>query len=337
MGKPVRIMLVAPVFEDPTSFYRGAGPFSSLQQQLGNITFLFPQQINWAMLKLCDILILQRPHLQMYWQTMCMAKDLGIPVIVDFDDDNLAVPKSNPLYHTYNDAGVKDAIVRLSRGADAVWVATKKLHQRYSIYNKNVIHIPNAIDDVLLRHRNIPNAPRQKVLLWRGTSTHASNLKIVQKEVISLAKAHKDWMFGFWGYDPLEITEEIRNFQTIPMLPPIDYFKHIVNLHASALWYSLGDNDHSQSRSHVSWLEASFGAMQMIAPKHPEFERPGVLNFSTPEEFTAHCEAVIKGEVDIDKNVNESWQCILDNYLLSKVNLQRQQCIEQLLGRPIAA
>lgn len=374
--RPIRLGMIVPDIQDPTSYYRGAGPLSVLQKQLPELEFLFPNPVNWGTLKLCDILFMQRPALPDHFNALVMAKDNGIPVWVDFDDDNLAVTKDNPTYHMYSQPPIKDAIVKLTRYADAVTVSTEKLRKKYSIYNKNVFVIPNALDDFALRLRNIPSSPREKLITWRGTPTHYRNLKVIQHEVIKLMTNYPSWKFGFLGHEPLAITEGVLkefkpvDFDNAPSdpaelakwaneklrewrqkendavphknavifnngvgLPLQEYYKAVVQTHATAYYYPLAKNDHSQARSHVSWIEATFGSSLFIGPDHEEFKRPGTLNFKTPEEFYSIVESVIKGEVDVSKHVEESWACIQDKYMLSKINNIRAELLVQLHQR----
>lgn len=326
---------MCPVFNDPTSFYRGAGPYTALQKSMPNLQLIFPTDWSWASLKLCDLVVLQRPCSPDHFNILVMAKDMGLPVIVDFDDDNLSVPKDNPMYPQYNQMAVKDAIVKLARHCDILTVSTENLKNKFSIYSKNVFVVPNALDDTLLRHRTIPNRPREKIIMWRGTGTHQRNLKVIAEPLIKVMNNHKDWKTLFLGYEPHDITEHLKNCQIAGANGPIETYKAMAQLHATANFYSLTNNDHAQARSHVSWLEATFGGCLMVAPKHPEFDRPGVLNFSSPEEFETHLESIIKGEVDVDKHVNESWKHIQEHYMLSRVNDMRRQLIEQVTALPV--
>lgn len=330
--RQLRVGMVVPIATDPTSYYRGVGPWSLLQKQTDNIQFLFPNPIDWSTLSLCDLLYMQRPSLPDHWNIMIMAKDMAVPVWVDFDDDNLAVPKDNPTYPTYCQMPVKDAIVKLARYADILTVSTEVLRKKYSIYSKNIHIIPNALDDRLMRHRQIPDRPREKMMLWRGTVTQQRNFRDIGPKIVDVANRNPDWKFGFFGYDPVDITEKIKNHQFFNCIHLPEYFKQMVALHSTALYYALDRNEHAQARSHVSWLEATFAGMAYIGPDADEFKRPGTLNFNGPDEFERLLESVIKGEVDIDAKVAESWAEIQDKYLLSKVNAKRADLLKQLFG-----
>lgn len=334
MARPIRLGLIIPDIQDPTSYYRGIGPLALLQKQMPEIEFLFPNPINWATIRLCDAIFMQRPALPEHFNAILMARDNGVPVWVDFDDDNLSVPKDNPTYPLYSQMPIKDAIVKITRYADVITVSTEKIKKKYSIYNKNVFVIPNALDDFSLRLRGIPSTPREKMLLWRGTPTHTRNLRTVQEQIVQLAKENNSWKFAFFGHDPLDITDRIKNFQLYPAMPITEYFKNLCLIHPTAIYYVLAiDNDHCQARSHVSWLEATFASSLFVGPDMDEFRRPGILNYKTPEDFTSIMESIIRGEVDVDKHVEESWNHIQENYMLSKVNGLRAQVVKQLAER----
>jgi hypothetical protein len=330
--RPIRIAINTPIAHDPTSWYRGAGPLAALQKTM-NLQFTFfdvnqdPAAL-WPTLKLCDLVFMQRPCSPAHFNALQKAKDVGIPVYLDMDDDNLSVPKDNPMFHQYNQMPVKDAIVKLARHCDILTVSTEKLKTKYGIYQKNVFVIPNALDDCLLRHRSLPKV-RSKMILWRGTPTHKKNLNVIADKLVSLSSKHKDWKWGFLGWDP-DFTENMKNTQIMGANGCIETYKALVQLAPKICYYSLTNNDHAQARSHVSWLEYTFGGGMTIAPKHPEFERPGILNFSTPEEFESICDSALKGEIDIQKHVDESWKDIQENYMLSRINDLRRQVITQL-------
>jgi len=331
MNKTIRMTSIIPIPHDPTSWYRGIGPLSELQKQWPDLQLLFPPTIDWPSLKMCDVLFMQRPCDPNHLNTVMLAKELGIPVIIDFDDDNLAVPKDNPQYYQYNQMPIKEAIVKMARAADAIMVTNEQIKYKYSIYNKNIHIVPNALDDFLLKYRH-SQPPKQKMILWRGTMTHNRNLKTVAPEIIKLAEENPDWKFGFFGYDPIDITENMKNVVLMGAPNAIETYKGLWHTHAHAGYYVLANNDHAQARSHISWLEYTFAGSASIVPNNKEFTRPGALNFSTPAEFYDLVTKVIKGEVDVQKQVEESWAHILENYLLSKVNLLRKEIIQKVVG-----
>lgn len=331
MRAKIIIACVLPIPNDPTSFYRGIGPFAALTKTHPNVQLTFPQGVDWSSFILSDLVFLQRPATPEHFGALCLAKDLKKPVIVDFDDDNLSVPKDNPTYLTYNQLHIKDAIVKLARHCDALITSTEFLKKKYGIYNKNTFVVPNALDDNLMHLRQIPPGPRHKKLLWRGTSSHQRNLMSIGRELINLSRKHEEWKFTFFGVDPIDLTDQIKNHEIIGQLPILDFYKTMCVIHASALYYPLGATDHAQARSHISWLEATFAGCLTVASKNEEFTRPGVLNFSSPQAFEEIMDTVMSGSIDIDKRVQESWDEIQSRYMLSHSNALRMNVIESVL------
>lgn len=331
----IRILLAVPKADDPTSFYRAYGPLAGLGHHV-DVRPMMPSSYSHATISMNDVVCLQRPADPSCLQIAEQAKICQVPLWVDFDDDNLAVPKSNPTYAAfYSRWDVKDTIVKCARLADVVTVSTEALRKKYSVYNKNTILIPNAIDERYLRIREltIPKRKRDKVIAWRGGPGFEANIEEVVPSVIELAKKYPTWKFMFMGNEPIKITEHIKNYQFIPWIDNmLGYLQVICQIHATSWFNCVVPNDHSLARSHGPWLEANFAGSALLAKKMPEMTRPGCLNYETADEFKTRLEAIIKGEVDIEALHQESWQYILDNYTLSRTNVKRKEILEQLLS-----
>lgn len=328
--KKIRLGLLCPILDDPTSWYRGLGPYNTLCKEKG-WEIVYPQAHSWASLVGVDVLVLQRPAMPEHFGMLVLAKNMGIPVIVDFDDDNLSVPRDNPTHASYNQMPVKEALLNLARHCDALVVTTNFLKEKYGIYNKRTIIIPNALPDSLANRRPLLPNPRENKFVWRGNVSQVKNLSTVARTLVEISKTHPDHKFCFFGYEPFDLTEAMANYEVVPPVPLIDYFGMLSRTHAKCLFYPLHHQDHSQARSHISWLEGTWANMAVLAYGNEEFRRPGCLNYLSLTEFSDTLNAVAQNEVDIDKHVEQSWACIQENYLLSKTNKQRIELIESLL------
>lgn len=328
--KKLRISLLCPILDDPTSWYRGLGPYDKLCRE-NDWQLTFPQAASWASLVGVDVLVMQRPALPEHFGMLMLAKSMGVKVIVDFDDDNLSVPKDNPTYSQYCQMPIKEAILNLARHCDVLTVTTEFMKAKYGIYNKNTVIVPNAMDDDLVARRRLPGGERENKFIWRGNQTQIRNLATVAHPLLNIAKKHPDYRFVFFGFEPYELTEQIPNHEVINPMPLINYFNLLPQIHGKLVYYPLHHQDHSQARSHISWLEATYANMAVLAYKNAEFTRPGCLNFSSHTEFQDTMEAVISNSVDINKQVEESWNEIQEKYLLSKVNQKRLEIIQAIL------
>jgi hypothetical protein len=281
----------------------------------------------------CDAIFLQRPADPQCLGVGNLAKICGIPLWVDFDDDNLAVPESNETFEFFGRWDVKDTIVKLSRMADVITVSTEHLKKKYSIFNKNIFVVPNALNERYFHLRQIiPQRPREKVIVWRGGPGFHDNIEEIAPSIIKLAEKYPLYKWIFMGHNPWEVTRHVKNRQFIPWMAYPDYLQNILQFHPTAFIYCLKENEHSLSRSNCAWLEATYTDSPIIAKKFPEFEKPGVLTFSNAEEFEKLVSSVIEKEIDSDEVVKKSWEHINEHYLLSKVNKQREMILQRLLG-----
>jgi hypothetical protein len=331
--KKVRLTLAVPKADDPTSYYRAFGPFGELRKAMGNLEFNLPSSYSWATMGTCDGLFLQRPADPQCLQVANTAKLSGTPLWIDFDDDNLAVPESNETHEFFGRWEVKDTIVKCARLADVITVSTEFLKKKYSIYNKNIHVVPNALNERYLHIRNlIPKRPRDKVIVWRGGPGFHDNLAEITPSIIKLAEKNPSWKWIFMGHNPWQITSNIKNKQLIPWLPYIDYLQTICQLHASTFIYCLKANDHSMSRSNIAWLEATLAGSTVLAKDFPEFQKPGCMNFSNAEEFEQKMNDIFQKKIDLEEQYQTSWAHIQENYMLSKANEVRKLIIEKIAG-----
>lgn len=262
---------------------------------------------------------------------LSLAKNMGIKVIVDFDDDNLSVPKDNPTYPQYAQMPIKEAILNLARHCDTLVVTTDFLKSKYGIYNKKTVVIPNALEDGLVARRPVLPGERENKFVWRGNGSQVRNLATVSQTLLGVAKRNPQYRFVFFGFEPFDLTEQIPNHEVIPPMSLMDYFATLCHIHGKCLYYPLHYQDHSQARSHISWLEATYANMLVLAYRNNEFNRPGCLNYGSLTEFQDTMEGIIKGDVDISFHVEQSWNEIQEKYLLSKVNQKRLEVVRSLL------
>jgi len=69
-----------------------------------------------------------------------------------------------------------------------------------------------------------------------------------------------------------------------------------------------------------------------IAPDMPEWRRPGITTYKTPDEFETKINELMSDEKLRCNNFDLSLEYINENLLLSKVNRKRIEVIEQLAG-----
>lgn len=332
--KNIDIACLVPKSDDPTSFYRAFGPIGELRK-LMPLRLNLPSVYNWATMGISDIIFMQRPVDPQCLSIANQAKMSRVPLWVDFDDDNLSVPMSNESIHVFGRHDVKDMIVKVSRLADVITVSTEQLKKKYSVYNKNIVVIPNSINDKYLHFRNvIPKRPRDRVIIWRGGPGFMENIAEIAPSIVKVGQANPSWKFIFMGHNPWQITTKLKNSIFVDWIENyLDYLVSICQMHASAFIYCLADNDHSRSRSNIVWQEATFAGSICLAKNLPEFQKAkGCLTFNDAAEFEEKLQGIIDKKIDVEAAYQESWAHIEENYMLSKNNLKRIHVIGNLLG-----
>ncbi len=95
----------------------------------------------------------------------------------------------------------------------------------------------------------------------------------------------------------------------------------------------LVDNDFNRAKSNIAWLEGCFAGAAVIAPDFPEFQRPGVLNYSSPEQFGDVLGNAMIGNYDLKKLSEDGWAHIRKYELLTHRNQIRVNALKDLLNR----
>lgn len=329
-----RVMAICPNPRDATSFYRGVGPLSRLQKDVPDLTLVFASHVDYATLAPCDVVFLQRPSKPEHLQIAALTVNQNIPLWLDFDDDLMSVTPDNPTYHQYGDPDTKKRIAKIIKMASVITVSTKFLGDQIAPLNNNVVLVPNAIDDYQFENRRPRPVPRQKLVMWRGGSSHQRDLMTVASELVEASQdpARADWVFHFQGYHPWWITEQMREAATrhAPSLTPTDYMILLEEICPAILVVPLVDNVFNRSKSSCSWIEAAYAGAMVIAPHMPEFLRPGIINYDSPAGFAAALRDAMTGKMDIAKLADEGWAAVREDYTLTKVNPLRQRVLDIL-------
>lgn len=330
-------MVICPHPNDATSFYRGVGPISRLQKDVPDLQCIFLSHVEYSSLAMCDAMFLQRPYQQSHLSALMLAKSQNVPIWLDYDDDLFSVAPDNPTFNQYGNRDTQERVRKCLEIADVVTVTTEHLRQQFLRFNKNIVVIPNAIDDYQFENRR--PRPTSNVVLWRGGSTHQRDLMTVARQLVEVSRnpehsAH--WTFHFQGYNPWWITESMpaKNVRFAGSLSVIEYMEFMAELAPRIMIVPLMDNLFNRSKSNCSWIEGSYAGSAVIAPKQlPEFNRHGIINYSTPEEFAELLDAAMRGSLTLRECAEESWQVILKTATLSVVNPLRQSVLDSLTLR----
>lgn len=328
-----RVLLNIPSETDATSMYRSMGPIARMAEK-DIISFVMCNSYNWASIDAtCDVLFMQRPFKNDHVLLCNMAKDQNKKVVIDYDDDLLSVPKSNPTYGVYGKEEIKENVTALLKMADHVMVSTKTLKNKFSKLAKKITVVPNALD--FKKHGDAytnRDSETNNLVMWRGSSTHDADLMRFMHPICELIKKHKEYVFHFQGGIPWYFEEAISKFENVTVgkpMDPIEYFKFIKKVRPALWLVPLREEEFNKSKSNIAWIEATMSGSACLCPNWDEWKVPGALNYNNHNDFFLIADDYLTKKTD-PRTLNElSWRYIVDNLDLENVNKQRFEILSK--------
>lgn len=316
---------------DSCSFYRSGGIAPDLAHQTGwdiETRSLKDSLFHWESLSRYDLVMMQRPYTHDALTMGFYIKKLGIPLWVDHDDNVLALPRENRMASSMTNKA-KNTFREILQVADVVSVTTPAMVQEFKEYNHNIHVIENAHNDRLFGAKRSA-IKRSDMILWRGSDTHVKDIMLYAGPIEKAIQNFPSHTFVFAGFDPWMIAK-FDNLETLPSTDPILYFETMIRLAPKLLHVPLRNTLFNRCKSNIAWLEATYFGAVCLAPMIEEWIKPGALNYADGNDYYDWLSSVIKGEVDLEKYVNISWDYICDNLLLSKINCKRIEIIKNLV------
>ena len=315
--------------EDGSDYYRSAGVFPYIKSkdfELVNLSHI--KELGFSNLLGYDAIFIVRPHEEKHLNLIRMAKDCGLKVIIDHDDNPLCLPNHHPLKGFFNAS--KKNILSAVALADEVWVSTEAIKTAFKLYNRNIHVIPNAHNDYLFKVEDKKPFVFNRVAMWRGGLSHIGDIYEpgVSEKLVELVNRNQDWKFFFLGqrFDWIEMHLTGNNCYRHDGATTIQFYKLMHEYNPCIFFYPLNNNLFNQSKSNCSWLESTYSGAAYFGNKDlPEFDKDCIFDLKLLKEGIegSHHEGLAKAN-------KESWELICDEYLLSKVNKLRLKRIEKL-------
>lgn len=312
------------VEDDAAAFYRTNGVFPFLNHEGISVKNIFnPQKTyGWESLIGADIFIFQRPYHEHHVNLIMMAKDMGIKVICEYDDDLLNVPFHNNAAVTLTEqrANIKKAL----NLADEVWVTTPSIKKEYRFYNRNIYVIPNAHNDYLYPvDKKKPFNKDSKIVSYRGGASHDADMYQNINDIVETVNNNHDWIFRFQGsrFKHIEERTEANHEYTDPSTL-MQFYKQYHELNANIAFFPLLDNVFNNGKSNISFLEATYAGSAFMGNRNlSEFNLPFIIPIQNgfKDEFMNVKDDFYRLEI----LNNDAWEWILENRLLSITNKLR--------------
>ena len=170
--------------ESPNGWYRAIGPMVALGRRGHEIrqAELLREQLRPELIRGCDVVHIHRRHDEEVQKIVRYAKEAGIAVVWDNDDDETALPRGHPSYKEYGGAAgerVKAAVRKIVRQADLVTTPSARLAERFGEFGaEHVQLIENYVRDELLETRARPGGD-EIVIGWLAGTEHFMDIERV--------------------------------------------------------------------------------------------------------------------------------------------------------------
>jgi hypothetical protein len=312
---------------DGCSWYRGAGALPYLSKY-GHEVVRTPDRISWADLVGLDVLYMQRPHSEGHLGVMRMARELNVPVWVDYDDDLWSIPPTNPASMHYDE----ETLHRLLHfgEADVITCSTPELRDRLrEEFRREIRVIPNAINDYVYTMPDKPNYPDNlgsSPLYWRGSDTHIGDLLAHRAALQRIIELHTGEIH-FFGFNPWMLKAVNSAFIVHGHQPAPRFMRTLQQLKPGICLAPLDMREmFNHSKSPIAQLEALAVGAIPVASYAPSFN--GITDLS--EAYDACIE-------DVDgANHNHFWfssavrEMRRSGQLLSEANRLRSDILSKL-------
>jgi hypothetical protein len=311
---------------DASGWYRSTGVLPFIKSDdftLINLSHI--RDISFANLCGYDAIFIQRPCEDEHLKMIKSAKDVGLKVIIDHDDNPLCVPDTNPM-HGFFEAR-KKVILESIVLSDEVWVSTPAIKQAFRLYNKNIHVIPNAHNDYIFKEKDKKPFVYNETAMFRGGHSHLGDMYEgnTPDTVVDFINGNPNWKFYMLGqrFEYIEVRLKHPNYYRHDGATTVQFYKLMHGYNPCLFFYPLSASLFNHSKSNCSWLESTYAGAAVFANKElPEFDKPFIGNFSADILKTS------KGK--LKKMHDDSWKYIQKNLLLSIVNEKRKERLEKI-------
>lgn len=330
--KTPKILVVLSNANDGCSWYRGIGPWS-LIDKAGLAEVWYNPRPSWQDVRSVDALWMLRPCTKELKPAAQAAKDFGVPLIVDYDDDLLDVATDNPSHKFFAQPDIQQNYREFIQHADLVVASTDYLGKRLAEHNKNVAVIRNALDSTFKRYPRIEK--QNNSVLWRGSSTHNRDVASVAPEIVQCADAFPAFLWIFMGNDPAPwaVSEKIKKALRVPHLELIPYFKSLHALAPRIVMVPLADTSFNRCKSNIAAIEGALAGAAVVAPDWDEWHMPGVINYKNPQDFATVLKQLMTDQGYAQKNGKLLWEHVSTELTVERANASRMEIITQQMER----
>jgi hypothetical protein len=327
----MRVLLVCDKQDDAVAFYRSVMPWNEIQKSHEvTVTIKSPNEVfTWNILTSHDILFISNPRIKPHLDIMRTAKTYGLIVWSDYDDCYLDIPEDNMSYNLHTAGHINHITKECLIVSDFTTVSTNYLREVFLPYSERIKVVNNGFPTEFLRESSLgaPTLGQHNFVTWRGSNSHKRNVREYSKEIAEVANSNPEWLFKFFGMNPefLDCNYNHYGFEHL-----LDSFYRLKKFSSKIHIVTLYERPFNFSKSNISWIEATIAGSVVLAPDWEEWHKPGIVNYSSKEDFKAKLQGLINGEYDLNELFEKSRDHILNNLSLKKLNRDRLNILKDL-------
>jgi len=163
--------------------------------------------------------------------------------------------------------------------------------------------------------------------MWRGSNTHIGDFRTIADTLNKLDL--KDYVAHIVGDKEVFNMVKIKK-QHAPSRDLIKYHGYIQNLKPEITIVPLVNNRFNDCKSNIAWIESTWAGGITLATDMREWLRPGVTNYSSPDEFAEKLMWLIDNPGIHQRLWSESKNYINSNLYLNKWIKKRYNLIKSL-------
>lgn len=329
-----RILLITDNDSDAIAFYRSTMPWNDIQKDYDDVHVTvknWREIFTWAIFSAHDVIFITNPRLAKHLTIIRAAKSHGLKIWSDYDDCYLDIPKDNDSFNLITVGHIEQVVKDCLIESDITTVTTNYLKNFYSKYSTRIEIIPNAFPLEFLSEGSLGGIKQgiHNFVSWRGSKAHRRNIREYEKEIERVAKDNPEWVFQFFGFNPETFNESFNynHYETVELFDSFDRLKRFSSkVHIVPLY----DRPFTRSKSNIAWIEATISGSVVLAPDWEEWKMPGIVNYTTKEDFADKLHALLNGDYNLTQRFEESRDYILKNLSLKKINRDRIKILQRL-------
>jgi glycosyltransferase involved in cell wall biosynthesis len=205
---------------------------------------------------IADTLVIQRPSDSSTEPIVKEAKERGVKIIYELDDNIWDIPKWNLAYPFWTPMRVEISTKVLKLCNRAV-TTTEHLANIMRQFNDDVMVVPNAIFDY--HYLDLPQGLKYNaeiMIAWVGSSFHKKDTKVFSDLIPKVLDKYKEVGFLFMGESPTrDLQPYAGRIVSLPFVEPIYYHQILNNFRTNIGLAPILDCEFNKSKSPIKLIE----------------------------------------------------------------------------------